>query len=174
MMTIKEYTNLLNNPKRHELTWWTNRETWTDQWLGVWWVFPLWKHDAGLVFFVRNGYAKADVWVSFTVEDHPKSLIEFRQRFSTNDYDEISKLVAKNRDLIVQHANNKIGSFDLVLGIKGWIYEEMYKRVYQREDGIVWIGETDVPSPTWMAGNRCVMSYNDNSCKNRDLFCVYW
>ena len=51
-------------------------------------------------------------------------------------YNEIRKLVAKNRDLIV-NINDMIDSFDLVSGVKGRIYEEMYIRAHQKEGGIV-------------------------------------
>lgn len=60
------------------------------------------------------------------------------QKIHGKVYNEIRKLVAKNRDLIV-NINDKIDSFDLVSGVKGWIYEEMYIRAHQKEGGVVWI-----------------------------------
>ena len=128
-MTIEKYTKAINNPKTNEIGWYTRvskiEELGPLNDLAFDSYFRYKKHDGGLVFFVRNGYTKTDEWVPFTVEDHPKPLINFEQKFSTTDYIEILKLVSHNQDLIKQHANHEIDSPDLIFGIRDRMVEPL-------------------------------------------------
>lgn len=70
------------------------------------------KHDDGLIFFLKNGYTDDSEWIPFTVEDHPKPLLEFNRKISLKDYLKALKLVSYNQDTIKEHADIKTGTHD--------------------------------------------------------------
>lgn len=121
-MTIAEYTKKLNDTRSHELTWYSVLNRIEN-------IGPLCEiafdslcrykqHDAGLTFFIRNGYTENSEWAPFSVSNPPKPLLEFDRKITTDDYISICRLVSHNLQAIIEHANKSTGTFDLFESFK--------------------------------------------------------